>query len=238
MIGKDEAETISKLSDGYLKARQAIGEQGSVPGDPSGYVIAEPSEAIKPFLEVFATDPLYAKAQEAAHEAGLTDKQFNAFMPAVLESWMSDDALGLMKPVDFDAELLKLVPDGAKGFDQAGQAAAAGGRVQDALGALDGLKAQKAFSQDEDLNEAVADYLVAQLGDDHRGIMAIETILGGASKIQPSLGGAAPGPMSAATLEARNNDPRNDPNSPQFDRAFSEETDRLFKEHYGDKRVA
>jgi hypothetical protein len=55
---------------------------------------------------------------------------------------------------------------------------------------------------------------------------------GDRSSAAPSGVHQAPTASSVAELLARNNDARNDPRSPKFDRAFAEETQRLYQQHY------
>jgi|GEM_PF-4299354 len=237
MLGQNETDTLDKVFKAFQGFQKESSERGAVPEDASAYTFEE-SEAIAPFAKDFQGDPVYEDLQKAAQEAGITDKQFAKFLPRVLEGWLGIDGLDLAKPVDFSAEVLKLVPDTAKGADEAGQRNAAGRRIEDALAWVDGVKAQSGFHADAAQNEAIADYLVAQLGDDARGIQAIEFIRDRTRKTGPALGGEGGGGVTDAELDARLTDPRYDSRSPQYNKAFAAETDRLFQERYGHKRVA
>jgi hypothetical protein len=146
-------------------------------------------------------------------------------MTGVLEELL--DTGNVAAPVNYEERLAELVPDNAKGLDQAKQKAAVSRRIGDALAWIDGAKAQKAIDAD------VADFMVAQLGDHPAGIKAIEFMAGLGSKIVPAGGGRGAGAISEADLKARANDPRNDPRSMNFDRDYAAETDRLYKETYG-----
>lgn len=224
MIGKDERETFGKLRTALEGYRRVDSERGSVPKEASGYKF-EPTDKIKPFVEGLEQDDLYNGLREDFRAAGVTDKQFAAAMPKILERILGTGLVG--EPVDFGAMVMQLVPPEAKTLDEQGQRQAAGRRISEALAYVDGMKAQKAIPAE------VADFLVAQLGDDPRGIAALEFFRGREGKAGPALGGRGGGVTTEADLDARLKDPRGDPDSPQFDRSFAQETDRLMQEFYG-----
>lgn len=93
---------------------------------------------------------------------------------------------------------------------------------------IDGAKANGAMP------EGVADFFAAAAAGDPRAHAAIEWLRGSSSEPAPALGGSAGGGgMSDSALEARLNDPRGVPGSPQYDAAFARETDDLYKKRYG-----
>lgn len=228
MTGATPEESLAEVTKAYRGLLRLNSERGTIPEDLTAYTF-EPSETLAPFMEDFAADPLWQNVLENAQRAGITTDQFASFIGPVLESWMGDEALGLVKPVDFDAEVMKLVPPEASELDERGQRAAASRRINDALAFMDGVKAQG-------LDGDTADYLVAQLGDDARGIQAIEFFMSQSRRLLPALGGQGGGGATDSDLTARLLDPRGNPDSPSFDRGFAAQTDRLYQEHYGTKR--
>lgn len=224
MFNADGSVNTQELVKAYNGFRAAMSERGQFPASPKDYKI-EWGDRLAEYFPDDTKDPLLDKYRELAHAAGITNEQLQKFTVPLLEEILESGHLGA--PVDFDAMVIQLVPKEAKGLDEQGQRQAAGKRIADALAFVDGMVAQKAIPAD------VADFLVAQLGDDPRGIMALEFMRGRAGP-GLALGGRGGGGMSEADLVKRLNDPRGNPDSQEFDREFARETDRMFKEYYGD----
>lgn len=205
---------------------------GQVPTDISGYHIV--SEKLAPFMPNLEGDGLFKDAKAMAQRAGLTDHQFNNFVGPMLERMAEAESMpGGGAPVDLRVEALKLVPPEAQHLDEPGQLAAAHSRIEAALNFVTGAEKQG-------LDPKVSEFLIFQLGDDPRGIQAIEFFQGqrgGARQGQnEQQQGERPNNSAALTdddLTARANDPRGDPRSMKFSRAFAAETDRLFKARFG-----
>lgn len=86
-------------SDFRAKAKEGRGE---VPEKPDAYTLSDIHEKAKT-----PDDPAYQAIREAAHEAGLTTKQFQKLTDKFLTAVQSQ----LPKPVSVDEELVRLHPD-------------------------------------------------------------------------------------------------------------------------------
>jgi hypothetical protein len=224
LVGASEKETIDKLFGAYKGARQSIGEAGSVPEKPEAYSF-EASDKLKPYVANFDKDPVYGAVRGIAHKAGITDKQFKAFLPGVLEHFVDSELVGA--PIDPKAMLRELAPANA-GASDAEKETAGARRVQDNIAWIDGAKANKAMP------EAVADFFAAAAAGDPKAHAAIEWLRGSSSEPKPALGGGNGGAgVSEDQLKARIADPRGQVGGPQYDPAFARETDELYKKHYG-----
>jgi hypothetical protein len=224
LVGASERETIDKLFGAYKPAREAIGkfgELGELPADPTAYKF-EPSEALKPYSEHLATDPAFKMVQDAAHKAGIRDKQFAPFISGVMEAMIEG---GLVEPpVDVAKERAALVPADAANLDDAGKAAAVDKRVRTNHALIDVWKGR---GLDEDAATALSSML-----DSAAANRAIEFFAAQLKTEQPALGGGHAGAVTEASLEARTRDPRNRHGSPQYDAAFAAETTRQFQQFY------
>ncbi len=232
LFGDSDQGTIDNLHKAFNGYRDDASTRGAVPEKADGYKF-DASEKLQPYVDNLAEDELYQGIAQEFHKAGITDKQFAAVMPAILEQLL--DAGDVGAPVDFNAMVTELVPQDAKGLDPAGQKAAAGKRIDEALTFLDGMKGQGGFDLNPEKSTEIADYVVAQLGDDPKGIQAIEAFRALGGKVSPALGGNSDAGLSDAALDGRLNDPRGDPRHLKFDKAFAAETDRMFKERYPNK---
>lgn len=227
LVGANDRETLDKVFKAFDGFRRGEAERGALPKDPASYQFT-PSDKLKPFTENFDKDPVFAKARDIAHKAGLTDKQFNGFLVPLLESFVDGGLVD--KPVDAQGQLMSLAPAGEYADDNAKKAAASK-RVNDNTAWVDGAKAQKTFG---DKSAEIADFLAAAAASDPRAHLAIEWLRGVDTPVQPALGGQGPGAnANQDAVKARMNDPRNDPRKSTFDRAFAEETDRLSRQAFG-----
>lgn len=224
LAGANERETIDRLFKAYDGARKTLGDRGAVPDKPEGYTF-EPSDKLKPFVQNFDKDPVYAAVRGIAHKAGMDAKQFQAFLPAVLEHFV--DAGLVDAPVDAKAMLRTLAPREAANLAPAEQEQAAARRVSANTAWVDGAKAQGTLPGE------VAEFFAAALASDPRAHHAVEWLRGQAREPRPAMEGGSGTRVSDTDLKARLNDPRNDPRSGRFERAFAEETDRLSKQMWG-----
>jgi hypothetical protein len=223
--GKDDRETIDKLFGAYQGARRDMSERGAVPDKPDLYRL-EPSDKLKPYVANFDKDPVYAKTREIFHAAGVTDKQFNKIVGPWLEALVEGGLVDA--PADANAMLLSLAPASAASLDEAGKKAAATQRIRNNMAWVDGMQAQGAWGQSgTDGKNPIADFFAAALASDPRAHAAIEWMRGMHAEPRPAMGGAPAGGVTEHQIKDRLNDPRNDPRSPKFERAFAEETDRL-----------
>jgi hypothetical protein len=235
LLGQSDKETLDKLFGAYKGSRDAIGAFGELPKEPTGYKV-EFGDKVKPFTEGFAKDALWGETLKLAHAAGIREKQFNAFVPKLLEHMVTS---GLVQaPVDPQAELLQLAPASAANLDDAGKKTEAGRRLQHNIAWVDGLREQltggsNADPQAEPLRKAL-DWLSAQTADSLHANVLVEWMQGQGKEVRPALNGGKPASgTDKASVQARMNDPRNDPRSQKFEKAFADETDRLSKQVFG-----
>jgi hypothetical protein len=237
--GNDDKETIDKLFGAYQGARREMGDRGALPERPDGYKL-EASDKLKPYVSNFDKDPVFARTREIFHAAGVTDKQFNKIVGPWLEALVDGGLVDA--PQDANALLLSLAPSSAASLDEAGKKAAATQRVNNNIAWIDGAKRQGVFPAVDDgkggTASPVADFFAAALASDPRAHAAVEWLRGQNAEPRPAMGGQAAAGVSDQAVKARLNDPRNDPRSTQFDRSFADETDRLSRAQWGDRRVA
>lgn len=222
LLGKDDKETVDKVFKAYDGFRKTAGEQGAVPESADKYSF-EASDKLKPHVANFDKDPVYIAARDLAHKSGMTDKVFKSFIPSLLEHLVDG---GLVEaPMDPKAMLRQLAPVNMDKATDAEKEVAGGKRVRDNIAWLDQMKADKTLPDD------AATYLVAQAADNPGAHALIDWLRGNRQERKPALtGGAAAGGSSKADLDARTADPRNDPQSPKFEKAFAERTREMFKE--------
>jgi hypothetical protein len=224
--GASDRETIDRLFGAVNGFRQKQGEAGAVPADADAYTF-EATDTLKPYVAGFDKDPVYKAIRGIAHKAGMTDKVFKAFMPGVLEHFVSSELVAA--PVDPKAMLRNLAPASLASASDAEKETAGAKRVQDAVAWVDGAKAGNTMPED------VAEFCAAGAASDPRASAAIDWLRGARTETRPALngGGQGGGGPSEADLEARLNDPRNIPGKPDYSAAFAEETDQLYRKRYG-----
>jgi hypothetical protein len=224
--GTSDQETIDKLFGAVNGFRQKQGDAGAVPANGDGYSF-EPSDVLKPYVGNFDKDPVYKAVRDIAHKSGITDKQFKAFVPGMLEHLVSSELVGA--PVDPKAMLRGLAPSSLASAPDAEKETAGAKRVQDAVAWVDGAKSGNTMPED------VAEFFAAGAASDPRAIAAIDWLRGASTEAKPAFngGGHGGGGPSDADLEARLNDPRNIPGKAEYSAAFAQETDALYRKRYG-----
>jgi hypothetical protein len=229
LAGANDRETVDKLFKAFDGYRRSEADRGAVPKTAADYAF-DASDKLKPFVQNFDKDPVYAAAREIALKAGMTDKVFKAFIPGLLEHLVEGGLVD--QPIDAKAQLRALAPSNVAG-DDAAKEAAASKRVRDNVAWVDGAKAQGAFGDPNDPGaKEIADFFASTLASDPRAHRAIEWLRGKDAEPRPALPGSGSG-SGSADLTARINDPRGNPNSPQFNRDFAAETDRMLQAQYG-----
>lgn len=225
-FGGSDKDTIDKLFGAVNGFRSKQGEAGAVPAKADGYTF-EAGDALKPFVANFDKDPVYGGVREDALAAGITDKQFAKFMPAVLNRFISGDLVAA--PVDAKAMLRDLAPASMASATDAEKEVAGGKRVTDATAWIDGAKANETMPKD------VADFFAAGVASDPRAIAAVDWLRGAKAEPRPAMPGAGDGGSGAsdADLEARLNDPRNTPGKAEYDANFATQTDNMYRQRYG-----
>lgn len=215
LLGKDDRDTLDKVSKAYAGARDAIAKFGSVPEAPEKYAFT-PAEAVAPYLPNIAEDPAFKAAQAAAHKHGLGDKQFagfvNDFMATLVTGGQLDD------PFSADKERAIIAPDVQ---DPAERAKAADKASRDTVAFFDAMQAQGKIDQ------ATADWAKGRTDRGHfiKLVSALRVASPGLE-----LGGQGGGAgVTKADLDKRHADPRQ-----KSDPAFQAETNRLYQQLYPD----
>lgn len=221
LLGKSDKETIDNLAKAAMNARKAIGDFGELPATSKDYQF-QPTEKVAPYLGDFGNDPVFAIVTEAAHKAGIREKQFAPFVNTMLEAMVS--ANFLEDPYDPAKEAAALEPSIT---DPAERAKAVDRRIRDNAAWVQTLK-------DRGMDEDAVAVLEGSL-DRAGAVKAVEWFRQQLRETTPILDGkgGAQG-MTEAQLKERNRDPRNDPKSAKFDRKFAAETTALYRAFYGD----
>lgn len=218
LAGTTEKETIEKLWNGYKGARDKIAHGGDVPAEAAGYTF-EPSDAVKPYAESLATDPLFGAAREIALKHGLSNKAFGGFMNDIMAAMI--DGGGVIEPFSAEKELETLLPDVT---DPAARKTQGEKLSRDAIALLDVFKQQGA-------PEAAIEFLKLNL--DRAVAIQLVNWMGSrppaSGEIAPALGGKPGGAgISREELKKRDADPRNNYDSGKYDPDFAAETTRLY----------
>lgn len=225
LYGKSDKETIDHLHKAYGGARAAIGEKGDIPEKADGYTF-EAGEKLAPHVANFDKDPVYNAVRGIAKEAGLTTKQFQTFMPKVLEHFVESGLVDAA--VDPKAMLRSVAPASMEKASDAEREAAGSKIVTDNIAWVDQMKATQAMPP------AAADFLAAQAADAPGAHALINFMRGNSQELLPALnGGNGSSGLTDADMKARINDPRNNPSAKEYDKAFALQTDDLSKKHYG-----
>ena len=224
--GESDKETINKLYAQVEGTRKEISERGSVPDKPDGYALEFDDDAKKFLGDVKEDDKVIGAMKSAAHAAGITDKQLQAFAPGLVKGIVEAGIVG--ETIDGDAELMALGK--AEGETDEQRAKEAGSkRIVDAGKFVDGLKAAKTI--DEDMHLEMTG-LVATAA----GVKVIEMVqqLQGERGISTGDGkGGTADQIDENDLKERRNDPRYHTKSPKYDPAFRRETDEMAQKFYG-----
>ncbi|HEV2570942.1 MAG TPA: hypothetical protein VGU72_04330 [Beijerinckiaceae bacterium] len=206
-------------------ANREMGERFAAPKEVAGYDY-KPSEKAAPFVSDLAKDPVYAAARASALKAGVPAKMFSEFVGGLYDTLADQGAL--QKPFDAGAARREFLGDAAKAMDDKQTLEAIRPVMQGLESFVDGLKNQKIIGDGQD--EALKELL-----DTPAGMKALQSLQAFATSKGFTPGGVAPAAAGDArqVLEARRNDPRNDPNDAAYDKAFQEETYRMGKALHG-----
>lgn len=221
-LGASDKETIDRLFQAYDGARTELARRpGSVPKDASAYELKLSEEAAS-VLKLADDDKAVGALKELAHKHGLTDRQFGGMFAEFVDTMLQTGIVP--KPRSGEEILAELAPADFKGPDD--QKVAAGeARYNAAKAWVTGLGLK---------DEAAVNELLGTITTPG-GLAAIEHIMRANVQASVSAGGGTPaGGITKAQLDARVADPRNYHASPQYDAAFAAETQRLFREFYGE----
>lgn len=219
MLGKDDRETIDKLFKVNKGFREQQSTRGAVPKDANGYTMELAPELAKKVGDL-TKDKAFGGIRAAALEAGMTDKEFAKFMPAVISQM---DKLGFvpdLTPIDPEKAIANLEADHKDIVDPAARRQAAAQRVVNAKAQLDNLKAAGTIDER-------AYTLLFGMTPDPADFRSLEKILalGGMKSVQPGGGGGPAGGETQETINAAKKDPRYNSFSPKYDAKYREEVD-------------
>lgn len=223
----DVAKTFDKVAADWKSLRDRVA--AIPPAAKSAEEFAwDPSDKVKPFIAGdIKADPMFKFAQEAALKAGMPAATFTAFVGGLYDAMA--DAKALPAPYNPEAERDALIGESARLMTAEQKDERIRPMLAPLVGFLDGLLRTNAIDKDG----------YARLGgllDTAAGVRALTRIVGLATTTNPGLSGGGQGGGRAAThgeLKARLADPRNQPGNFAFDRDFSAETDRLYREMFG-----
>lgn len=219
------ADTISRLHSYGKGLRDTLAKQGAVPEKPEAYTLEDRPEIRKLFGD--PDDKGMQLLRSSAQQAGITDKQFPAFLSTFAKGFI--DAGLLPQPIDPKAEAQKLLGPSFRGND-AELAAEAKRRETAAEAWADGLQTNGTLSAEEAAN-------LKSLTGTAAGIATLEKLQRLATTPGIQTGGqGGSGALTADQVKARMRDPRYDTRSRDFDPAFADETQRLLKQHFPDHR--
>lgn len=221
LVGKSDRETMDNLAKALTGYRTRDSERGAVPKDAAGYTFELTDKLKSAIPRGLAEDPVFKAAADSAHKAGLSTKEFQAVIIPALEKMAELTAGEAWSP---DAEFKKLAgenagPDQIKAVQQ---------RFVEASGWIEGFVAHHTLADGARLE-------LQQLLSSADGLLVLEAIRkSGSDGIRLPNAGLGQGTrLSAADLQKRQSDPRNDATGPKYDPAFRAETDRLYREFHG-----
>jgi hypothetical protein len=224
--GADPESTLKKLLpafDGYHKAASA---RGPVPKEAKEYVFETPNEKLKGYFGA-ADDPAMGAAREAALKAGLTTKQFNAFIEDTFAPLVASGQLPA--PVN-PAEIVK-AQAALLGFKELNDQSKAA--LEAATGEMIGFATN--LGKQMNLSET-AQMELESLALTPGGFELLRALPAAMGKEAFRLGGQATSTgefYSKEELHQMDADPRIDPSKfGKFDKAAREKYDRSYAHHY------
>jgi hypothetical protein len=223
LFGTDDKTTIDNLWKSYAGFRDRMAQLEPPPKDGAGYQFTW-SDKVSPYMQDAGDDKFVQGLRDVALKAGMNNGQANGFLNGAIELMLELDLVD--KPVDPQAELAKMIPADAVSLPKAEQDAAVQRRIATNLAYVDGLVA-------DGLSKASADAIKAELAGFPELHQLVELMRGGTGA-KPALGGNVPAAVTAADLEKRTADPRNQVGNAKFEPAFAAETTRLYQQVYGD----
>ncbi len=232
LLGKSNNETIDKLLTANKGFREQQSTRGAVPKDANEYTIELSPDLAKKVGDL-TKDKAFGGVRAAALEAGMTNKEFSAFMPKVLEQL---DKLGFvpdMEPLDPEKAIGALEADHGDIKDPAARRQAAAQRVVNVKAQLDNLKTAGT------IDDRAYQLLFGMLPDpaDFRSLEKI-LALGGMKSVNPGGGGGPTGGETQETIAAAKRDPRYNSFSPKHDPKYREEVDNRERAFISRSRAA
>lgn len=221
--GASDKDTIDRLWANASGLRDDMAKRGAVPDKADGYKLTLSDDLMKVY-----GDPSKDKStkifQTLAHKHKLTETQAAGLYADWHQELIAQD---VYKPLDVTAEAKKMVGDGAAVLSPDQLKERAGAIWTEAMTMVDGLLEQKKLTP----AEAV---MARALGESADGISLLRAFgrLSREQGLQPG-GQGGPVQMTREELDRRNNDPRANPLSQQYDPAFAAQTEAMFRARYG-----
>lgn len=219
--GADDKTTIDNLAKAVQGFRKSQGERGEVPKDAAGYKL-EPSEKVAPYLATAADQAILNVVAQTAHASGLTTKQYSGFVNQLIEAMATGNMLEA--PFDPVAEGKALFPDIT---DDAERGREVDRRIRDNAAWIGTLEARGMAKESVLALQSMLDYAP--------NIRAIEYFRQELRETAPALAGAGAGGVTEADLQGRMRDPRQHVGNPKYEAAYAAETDRMYRQFYGDR---
>lgn len=224
-IGRSDIETLDRVAAAFNDLRAKDSQRPRASEKADDYVLGELPAELKVFGDNMAKDPAFAHLRTAAMKHDIAPAQFAGFMQEMIAGMHASGSLRPEAIFDPKAELAKLVPDAAAALTPAEREAAAQQRLTEAGAFLQSLEGKG-------LAKEHVQVLADSLTFDAAGVKAVEALRSLISSGQSIPSGGAGQGITAEQLRARTADPRNDPNSPKFDRAFWQETQAAYQRLY------
>lgn len=212
----------ANLQADWQAQHQKLSSLPQPPKDVSEYVY-EPSDKTKPYAQGLDKDPVFDAARKAALDAGIPKEAFAKFIGSIYEG-MIDQKL-VATPRDVHAERLEFLGQTGLSEDQA--IAAIKPEVERLALFVDG------FAQTAGL-DARAKAALGTLFETGAGLKALKALAGSAQTpgLRPGGAGAA-GALTHQQLKGMMDDPRNDRDSPSYDRAFATQVSDAYRKMFG-----
>lgn len=222
--GEKPEETFGRLADAWKTLRDSEAKRPAPAPKTAAEYGFEPSEKVKPYFEK-GDDKLLNHAREAALAAGLPKDAFGAFVNAFYEKAV--EAGALVAPYNPEGELKAIGERVAPGKPWAEQRVAVEQAVRDATSFADVLGERLKLSPG-------AKGALAALTDDAAGVELISALSGALGKDPAfSTAGGAAAAMTKDDLHKAVADPRFNPLSPQYDKAWRANIDEQYKRVFG-----
>lgn len=217
MFGKDDRETMDKMAKALNGYRQK--ESGRVvPDDPAAYgdfSKAEVPDAMKPYVQNLAEDPVFKEMSAWAKEQG---RDVGEFQSLVVKAYEAAGKANLLSPMISEAEeQAALVPDDLKTAAPEKQKEAAAARVDAAENAL------KLMIENKTLDQKVGEHAMLSLLDTAAGVKFLEDYIaakgGGAGPAGAGSGAGGSSEQRRETLRKELAKPEMQASNPKFDKA-------------------
>ena len=216
LAGADAASTVEKLLGAYLPAREELGRMPKAPDKADAYALTLEGP-LAGYSDSLKNDPIMPEARKLAHEAGMSQAQYQKFVAGFINI-MHDK--GAFAPMPSDAKIAEgLIDATLQGPQRAEALTASAKRLTDTRAWVDGLKDDTSgFSAHE---RAELGMMVNSPG----GVSLVERLMKSAKADTVNPGGRPdPAANSQAEYEKRLQDPRN-----ATDPAYAAETRAMSK---------